>query len=464
MALSPHKNIEIRPESLTRLKSFGYGINADSYTYLPTTLTDFQEIFDLSRSSGRKIVLRGNGRSYGDASVASEKIAISLANHNAILDWNLDEGTVKVQAGCSLYDLCRFCVPLGYWPPVVSGTSGTSIAGAIAMDIHGKNNFKQGFFCDHVTEIGFITANGEFQTIVSSDPQFQAIRGSLGLYGIVTEATIKLRKIEAPFINRKQYYCDSWEKQFSLFQSNIENVDAAVSWVDGFSNEAALLEVANYVPKIDQFDLPSGPDHSTISASQGYRILKLMFNDHVLKFAHESKLFYSKLIGPRPQRIDLYTFNFQLDRLIDWDRAYLPGCLIQYQSAIPKSEAISVFKKQVEACNQAGFVPRLLVCKRHRPGSAILDYSLDGYSLAIDLYCPPDKKNEIEALYRELARLTIEAKGKVYLAKDFLLTKEEFESMHSSEKLVEFKQWKNKFDPDQVFYSLLGERLGLISS
>ncbi|HEU4751848.1 MAG TPA: FAD-binding protein, partial [Armatimonadota bacterium] len=57
----------LEPERITRLTGYGMAAAADGYVYRPTRVEELRDCFSLARLAGRKIVLRGAGRSYGDA-------------------------------------------------------------------------------------------------------------------------------------------------------------------------------------------------------------------------------------------------------------------------------------------------------------------------------------------------------------------------------------------------------------
>ncbi|RYG19036.1 FAD-binding protein, partial [bacterium] len=67
---------------------FGQAERADAYVFRPATVDEIRDLLDLARRTGRKVVLRGAGRSYGDASVLGEAVTIDVTRMDRILSWD----------------------------------------------------------------------------------------------------------------------------------------------------------------------------------------------------------------------------------------------------------------------------------------------------------------------------------------------------------------------------------------
>ena len=88
-------------------------------------------------------------------------------------------------------------------------------------------------------------------------------------------------------------------------------------------------------------------------------------------------------------------------------------------------------------------------------GRGMLSFPLRGVTLALDF----PRVAGVEALIDTLNRLTLEHGGRVYLAKDALLTADLFREMYP--RAGEFAALLERIDPDCVFTSDMARRLGL---
>src|SRR5260221_8810138 len=107
-------------DHLERVESWGMNASALSYVYRPSTIEGVRDVFDIARQHGRKVGLRGAGRSYGDASLLAEQICLDLTRMNCILAWNPQTGVIIVEPGVTLRQLWQYAIGDGWWPPVVS--------------------------------------------------------------------------------------------------------------------------------------------------------------------------------------------------------------------------------------------------------------------------------------------------------------------------------------------------------
>ncbi|HEX4852322.1 MAG TPA: FAD-binding oxidoreductase, partial [Puia sp.] len=143
---------------------------------------------------------RGNGRCYGDASLASS--TISTLQYNKILSFDSEQGIFECQSGLTLDSILEVIVPKGWFLPVTPGTKFITVGGAVASDVHGKNHHVDGSFSNNIIDMDLVLASGEVMTCSPSlhPDLFEATCGGMGLTGIITRIKFRLKKIETSFI------------------------------------------------------------------------------------------------------------------------------------------------------------------------------------------------------------------------------------------------------------------------
>jgi decaprenylphospho-beta-D-ribofuranose 2-oxidase len=157
-------------------------------------------------------VLRGAGRSYGDASTGSECLVLDNARMNRILSWDPATGIIEAECGATIEDLWRLVLEDGWWPPVVSGTMYPTLGGALAMNIHGKNNFCAGTLGEHVLEMEVLTAAGEVRRLSPADPLFANIISSAGLLAMITKVKLQMKRVRSGDLRE----CCRWRQRTGM--------------------------------------------------------------------------------------------------------------------------------------------------------------------------------------------------------------------------------------------------------
>jgi len=449
---------------------------ADGYLYRPATLDQIRDVLKTARHLGRQVVLRGAGRSYGDAAQGPEFIVLDLTRFNRILSWDPAAGLIEAESGASLEDFWRHTLEDGWWLPVVSGTMYPTIGGALAMNVHGKNHFVAGTLAEHVTELDLLTVDGETRTLKQGEPLFNAVIGSAGLLGVITRAVLRMKRVTSGFLNVLAVSCRNWEEQFETFQKFENDHDYLVSWVDCFAKGKSAgrgqIHVAWYATEATPYAASLSlrnqelPDTllGFIPKSFMWRILKPLNTRFGMRLINTAKYRASAFLhNGKMQSQSLAAFSFLLDYIPNWRYAYLPGGFIQYQCFAPKEVARDLFAKLVQMQQLVKMESFLGVMKRHRPDPYLLSYSLDGYSLAMDFKVTPKKWPALLSLAHRMNDEVLKSGGKFYFAKDSTMRPADVRQYLGEASLSKFRDYKHALDPENLLGSALAERLQLFS-
>ncbi len=461
------------PERIARIAGFGMSMAEDGYVFRPNSVADVQAVFQLARETDRKVVLRGNGRSYGDAAIASEAIILDITRMNRVLSWDTTTGILDAEAGVTIEQMWRRTLEDGWWPPVVSGTMYPTLAGALAMNIHGKNAFRVGPIGMHVLEMEVVTPTGQVLVLGPDDPRFRAVISGAGLLAAIVRVKIQMKKLHSGELRVLPLSMRNWDAQFECFEQYEGSADYLVSWIDCFGRGSGAgrgqIHAAWYTDedsplptslRADQQDLPDSI-LGLVPKSMMWRFLKPLNNRTGMRFINWAKNTASKVLGEgRPVSQSLVAFSFLLDYVPNWRNAYLPDGFIQYQSFVPAAEAKRVFAQQVAWQQESGLEAFLGVLKRHHPDPFLLTHGLDGYSLALDFKLTTRNRDHLWALCHRMNDLVLSAGGRFYFAKDSTLRPSDLSYLGSA--LSEFQALRAEMDPEGRLTSGLAERVGLV--
>lgn len=459
-------------QRMVRLTGYGMRSGADGFLYRPTSVEEVRAVFQTARETGRQVTLRGAGRSYGDANIGAETLLLDITRMNRILSWDPTSGLLECEGGVTIEGMWRYVMEDGYWPPVVSGTMFPTLAGALGMNIHGKNNFRVGTFGEQVTELDVVFPSGELRTLTPSDDLFFAVISGAGLLGVIVRVVMRMKKVDSGDLKVLAVECMNWDEQFAVFEANEPDADYMVSWIDCFGRGAQAgrgqFHGAWYVHEPDLASLR--PDRQDLPdtilgffpKSIVWRFLKLLNNRTGMRFVNWAKHQAGLRLGNHkvhPQ--SLVAFSFLLDYVPNWRHAYLPGGFIQYQSFVPKEHARAVFAEQVRLQQEAKLESFLGVLKRHRPDRFLLSHAVDGYSLALDFKVTAANWARLERLCHQMNDVVLAAGGRFYLAKDSTLRPADVRS-YLGDAYDRYRALRSELDPENLLTSELGKRLGLV--
>ncbi|MFN2135930.1 MAG: FAD-dependent oxidoreductase [Candidatus Promineifilaceae bacterium] len=462
-------------EHLEGVTSWGGASSGVSYVYRPTTLDQLQELLQLARSSGHTIGLRGGGQSYGDAAMNSENILLDLRRMNRVLSWNPAQGRIEVEPGVTISQLWQYIIEDGWWPPVVTGTSNTTVGGCAGMNVHGKNAYRVGTIGDHILEFDLLLPSGETLTCSRDDNAdvFFAAIGGFGMLGIFTRLKMQMKRIYSGYLDVFTEAQNDLGGMFDYFEEYAGSSDYIVGWMDAFAKGSALgrgdVHRAN--------NLPAGADPSP---SQSLRLenqhispnmfgvlprsvvplfMRPFMNNAGTSFVNFAKYVAGHVGGSRQYQQTHCAFHFLLDYVPEWKSAYGPGGLVQYQPFIPRQTARDAFADILRTCQRHGMPNYLTVFKRHRPDNFLMTHGLDGYSMAMDFRITPDRQSAVRKLAYDLDEIVLAAGGRFYLAKDSTLRPSVARSYLGQEVIDEFKRLKQRCDPGAMLETDLWRRV-----
>jgi decaprenylphospho-beta-D-ribofuranose 2-oxidase len=348
--------------------------------------------------------------------------------------------------------MTRF-LPRGRLVPVSPGTAFATIGGAVATDVHGKNHDQAGSFGDHVQWLDLALPSGEVRRVApQTDPAlFAATIGGIGLTGLILRVCFRLQTVRSASVEVEERRLADLDGMLAALAEARARHTYSVAWIDGLARGRQLgrgiLEIAEPAaadagrprlakPRNVPFDLPAG---TLNPLSIG------LFNE-----------LYWRRVPARGRRrsVPFQKFLYPLDALGHWNRIYGRRGFYQFQCVIPETAAASGIAALLEAVSRARRGSFLAVLKTlGGRGHGHLSFPDRGYTLAMDF----PRAGDVETLLRVLEALTLRHRGRVYLAKDALLSATGFAAMYPG--LGAFRDVLARVDPRRRLTSDMARRL-----
>ena len=404
--------------------------------------------------SSKSLIARGNGRSYGDASL-NENTTVSTLYFDKFLDFDRNTGVLTAQSGLLLSEILDVIVPSGWFLPVTPGTKFITLGGAIAADVHGKNHHKEGSISDHTLFLDVMIESGETIRCSKNENEdlFQATCGGMGLTGIITTVGLQLKKINSPKIEETRIKAKNLGHLVDLLDK-YEDVTYSVAWVDSMTRgkkmgRGILMLGEHYEPS------NNGSLHynSKSKINVPFTVPHYLLNRPINK-VFNSVLYNKEVFKKEKSLINFDPFFYPLDGITNWNRLYGNKGFLQYQFALPDStgaEGLEAIMKKICHSGVGSFVSVLKKFGEQRNG--MMSFPMKGFTLALDFQIT----DKLFQLFNDLDELVLKYKGRIYSAKDARMSRSTFHESYPN--LEEFCHVVKKYNPSVKFSSMLSDRL-----
>lgn len=400
------------------------------------------------------LTIRGGGRAYGDQALNENGHALLTERLDRIVSFDAETGLLVAEAGVTFADLLAIFLPRGWQVPVSPGTGFATLGGAVANDIHGKNNEPTGSFGHHLAWIDLVLPSGEQRRVEPGEELFRATVGGLGLTGLILSLGLTLRRVPSNAIDLDERRIPDLDHFLAALKEARDTHPYSVGWIDALATAKKLgrgiLELGR-------------PASATVeSPPRKTKRLPIDLPGFVLNpwsIRAFNRVYYNR-IGPggRMGAVPVGEYLYPLDSLLEWNRLYGKRGFHQFQCLLPDEQAPDGMRRLLETVSAAGAASFLAVIKSMSgPGLGLLSFAGRGFTLALDI---PHRSGSMDLL-RKLETITLDHGGRIYLAKDSALSPEGFRAMYPEHKA--FQDIIDRLDPERRMTSDMARRLELRS-
>ena len=407
-----------------------------------------------------RLINRGAGRSYGDASLG--EVILQHGADRRLLAFDAERGILEAEAGLLLDEVLQVMVPRGWFLRVTPGTRFVTLGGAVASDVHGKNHHVEGSFYDAVEALTLALPTGEVVRCSRTQRPdlFQATFGGMGLTGTILTVRLRLRPITTAYIQQHTYKARNLDHIFRLFETHAA-ATYSVAWIDcvggGTHLGRSVLLLGEHAAETD---LPPAyrrrplPVHRPPRLSMPFFLPRGVLNQQTIRLFNA--FYYRRYRDDHRTLVHYGPYFYPLDGIHHWNRMYGRRGFVQYQFVIPPAQGYEGVKAVLEAMVAFGQASFLAVLKQFGDANpAPLSFPTAGYTLAVDF--PIQEK--LWPFLRRLDDIVMKYGGRLYLAKDARMPADVFQAGYPQWKT--FRSFIRKLDPQRKMQSLMAQRLTL---
>lgn len=382
----------------------------------------FEDLNKLTSVYGSTLAY-GKGRSYGDSCLATSNCVIDTQGLDRFISVDWATGVVQAEAGVTLQEVLKLAIPRGWFLPVTPGSQYVTLGGALANDVHGKNHHVRGTFGCYVHRFSLVRSDKPeaICSVEENTELFAATIGGLGLTGVIAWVELQLMPIQSSQMDTTSIRFDSLHEFFLLSNELDQNHEYTVAWIDclakGSNLGRGIFMAANHAQ--------TGPlkfcmqKKITVPLAPPVSIM----NRYTLQLFNQT--YYNRhKVGRQQKLLNYDPFFYPLDRILKWNLLYGKKGFQQYQCVIPQNYAEDAMHELLKVIAQercGSFLAVLKQCgEKKSPG--LMSFPMSGVSLALDF----PQTEDLRQLFITLDKITREAGGRLYPAKDAHMTGEDF--------------------------------------
>lgn len=161
----------------------------------PASAEDVAQAVRFAARHSLSVGTRGAGHSQSGQSL-SDHLLLDLSSLQEVRAMDASAGTVTCQGGIKWRALVEHLAPQSLSPPVLTNNLDVTVGGTLSTAGLGVASWREGTQADNCLELQVVTGEGEIVRCSADQHRelFDAVRAGMGQFGIITEATLKVRR------------------------------------------------------------------------------------------------------------------------------------------------------------------------------------------------------------------------------------------------------------------------------
>jgi cytokinin dehydrogenase len=161
----------------------------------PASAEDVAKVVRFAARHSLAIGTRGAGHSQTGQSL-SDHILLDMSSLDQVREVDARAEKVTCQGGLKWRGLLEHLAPESLSPPVLTNNLDVTVGGTLSTAGLGVASWREGTQADNCLELQVVTGQGEILHCSAEEHRdlFDAVRAGVGQFGIITEATLKIRR------------------------------------------------------------------------------------------------------------------------------------------------------------------------------------------------------------------------------------------------------------------------------
>ena len=437
-----------------------YG-NTITSVFYPYNIIDLKNIIKFCKKSNLKMIPVGSKLSWYDTILNTQNIILDLKKFKKKFSLK-EDNTLVLTPNFTIKEVVKKLENYGLSLISTPGAMNASIGGCVGNDVHGKDSFRYGNFCENLIYVKIMTPDGKIITVRKKNKNlFKSVCGGLGLIGIIIEIRLKLKKVDK-FYKKETIKCENYKDLIRNIYKNNKEYENIFGWMDLYSSNKSLgrgvlfkIKKNNEKKTKDNFSLKLLNFLIDKIRSQ---IFSLAIKLHLVRYINF--IYYNFIVKDKVEIINNKSFMYPLDDLnFDIKKLIQPYYFCEIQIIIEKRDLPNKMINFIKYTQKLKLKSFIAGVKIHKKSSNYLSFAGEGISLNLNHVF--DNKNKEKILHKMnlLHNYCIKNNFKIYLGKDFFINKKQILKIYKNSK--KFFNAKKKLDPNNLIISDFYKRINL---
>ena len=415
---------ELGKISKIKKKNISYNLTHSSPTTFlyPKNYNEVKKIISYLNKSKNKILIKTGSCSHGDkTNLQKSELAISLSRLKRIIKFDKKKETLTAQSGIGMEELFYYLKKRNYTICNIPGGRAISLGGSISGNVHGRpamKNYEN--FGDNVISLKVMFENGVVKLVTRKNKSFYKIIGGLGLFAIILEAKLKIRKIENNTIEKITTTIQNKE-EFKKYQKNLKRFY-------GYINPFNINELeGHFIHFIDKKDIIKKRNHELkkyilfnfFNFIKLWTIISFFINNLTLKIFYNFLFILKKMSG---KRIKKEIINFEKSiYFIDYNQVlpyFFRGGMIEIQFSVGLNKLYNLILHLKKISLNFNVFPLIFVLKKIDMSNKNYMFNFPKYNFSVSLLFSKKTYNNNRSYFKNLYKTIFKNKCNLYVTKD----------------------------------------------
>jgi decaprenylphospho-beta-D-ribofuranose 2-oxidase len=403
----------------------------------------------------RKRIVRGGGYSYAAAGFGGGALVQDARAFDRVLAFDRATGVLECEGGTTLGRVYEVARPAGWYLPVQPGYPRITVAGCVAADVHGKNQYRDGNFRRVVRRLELFHPRRGVTAVESGSELFELTCGGLGLTGHILSVELQLARLPGRRVRVERVPIARFEDTAAVLAERAPRADFVYTWHDfsrrgdafgrGFAYTGGFLPGSEGAPE---------EGHRAVDSRSRGRLRAQWLNRATTAPFNRA---YAALqgFGGSAREMDLFAFLFPVARKVAYFELFGRRGFHEHQVLVPAG-AFADYARALRRFVEDDRAPVTLAsCKLFRGAPAHVRFDGDGVCVALDF----PRGEAGTRLSRFLDGLARDMEIAPNIVKDSRLPREVVAACHPG--YEGFRDALARHDPERLYVSEVSERLGL---